>query len=158
VSSGNPLQITTLKDLLRPNIRVALADPDATCLGRASQRALGDLFQSIRSKAEILTFSCEETVRAVADGKVDVAVGWHSFRSWYAKQVDLIRPADLGDVYPSEAVALHTADSKQRSLAAEFIRFLGSETGRAILREWGYGTSVSDAREAIAQLDFVRGW
>jgi molybdate transport system substrate-binding protein len=158
VARGNPLSIVSLSDLLRPNIKIALADPDKTCLGQASRRALGDLFGKVQAKAELVTNSCEETVRAVADGRVDVAVGWHSFRSWFAKDIDLIRPTDIGDVDPSVALAMFTSHSQHKKVAEQFLAYLRSEDGISILRNWGYGTSPEEARSSVAKLTFVRGW
>jgi molybdate transport system substrate-binding protein len=158
VAPGNPRRITRLADLMQAGIKVALADPGTTCLGQATRRALGDRMAAIEAGATLITHSCEQTVQAVVEGRVDVAIGWHSFRSWYAGRVELIRPAESIDIEPSAAIALIGSGSQQPELARQFREFLGTAHGRQILWRWGYATSVEEAQRSVEQLEFVRGW
>jgi molybdate transport system substrate-binding protein len=159
VPRGNPRGILTLADLVRPGMRLALADPGSTCLGATSH----ELFERAGIQAEIearVTFSsesCEQTVEGVVQDRADAAVAWRVLPEWFADRVELIRLA--GDGIPvASAWAAVAGSARKPERARAFLQHLTSAESRAVWAAQGYPTTEREARELATQPPFRRGW
>lgn len=148
VPKDNPKGITTLEDLAKPGVRVAIARPDTVCVGLYAVEVLerAGLSAQVRPNIVSNTESCAKTAQVVALGQVDAVLGWEVFEHW--------DPTKIKTIYlPRERVprigflaAAIGANAKDVELARAFLDFLASPDGQAIYGKWNYLTSVEAAR------------
>ena len=138
VPKGNPKKIGTVNDLLRGDIAVALGKPEACQVGRISNQILeknGIDKSRIRNLKESLTVN--ELAVWVEMKDVDAAIVWDAIAAVASKGVDAIRIPDEKNVI-SEVVVGLLKTSRNKDAARQFVDFMRSEKGRAILRNRGY--------------------
>jgi len=117
VHRGNPKHIASLSDLFRPDIRLALANPDAAAVGKATR----DLFQrrSQWSQLERRTRVFKPTVNDVANdvklGEVDAGIVWDATVQLYP-DLEAVELNEL--VSAQENVAVGVLSSSQSPTAA----------------------------------------
>jgi len=151
VPRSNPARIERLEDLARDGVRVAIARPDAVCVGLYAVEVLEKtgLAEQVRRNIVVQAESCEKVAQIVSLGLVDAAIGWRVFEHWKpdalrAIPIDPRRVPRIG--YIAGAVA---ARSKLRAKAGHFLEFLTSDEAKAVLSRWGYiGTEVEARRWA----------
>ncbi|WP_297055124.1 molybdate ABC transporter substrate-binding protein [Thermosulfurimonas sp.] len=162
VKKGNPKGIHSLRDLLKPGIRVAIANPEGVCVGvyavEILERALRPAEKAaFRQKLTNYTGSCAQTAAAVSLGAVDAVIGWRIFAYWDPKHLEAIplRPEEVVRVgYMPIAVARFT---RNRPLAEAFIRFITSPEGKDIFRRYHYFMSPEEAFSFIGARKPVGG-
>lgn len=146
---GNPKNIGTLSDLLRPDISVGIGNPESVCVGLYAVEVLdhSGLLEQIKQAGTIKTYadSCERTATLIALKAVDAIIGWSVFASWNPDSTDVVylAPGQVPRVaYIPAALSTYAQD---RDSAQEFIDFLTSEQGRAIFVKYGYQVTEQDA-------------
>lgn len=154
VVKGNPLGIRTLKDLTRPGIRVAIANPEGVCVGAYAVEIIESALKTdekaaLRRNLVNYAESCEKTATAISLKMADAVIGWSVFEHWDPLRIETVRlPASqiprIG--YIPIAISRFTKD---RSAAQRFIDFLSGSEGRKIFARYRYFTSE---KEAIAWL------
>jgi molybdate transport system substrate-binding protein len=150
VPRGNPKQIVGLKDLLRPGLRVAIADPESVCLGLyaveiVEKNLSAQELEAFRRNLVNYTGSCEKTAAAVALRQVDAVLGWRVFEYWDPERIETV-PLDPREIvrigYLPAAVSRF---SQQPEFARRFIDFLASPEGQEIFRQFHYFTTPEEA-------------
>lgn len=149
VHRDNPKEIKSLKDLGKPGIRVAIANPDAVCVGRYAVEILeyNNLIEKIKPNIVTYTQSCAATANLLAlTGDIDAVIGWRVFKYWNSKiETILLKPEQIPRLaYIPAAVSIFSDHTKE---ALEFIKFLKSEEGGKIFSKWGYITLMSEAKQ-----------
>lgn len=152
VQKGNPKNIKSLKDLLRPGVRVGIATPETVCVGAYAV----EILQKNLTPAEIELFrrqnlanypeSCEKTANAVSLKAVDAVIGWSVFNKWDPQGIETIKlsPSELVRVgYIPLAVSKFT---KNEELAKAFIDLVVSKEGIDIFKKHGYFISAAEAQ------------
>jgi len=162
VQKGNPHDIRTLKDLTRPGIKVAIANPETVCVGLYAVEIIEKNLspeEKAAFKANLLNYteSCEKTATAVSLKQVDAVIGWSVFEHWSPDTIEAIPlPADqiprVG--YIPIAVASYTKD---RATAQRFIDFVGGEPGQKIFTRYGYFANPEQAYTYIGEKKPVGG-
>ena len=138
VPKGNPRKIAAINDLLREDLTVALGKAEACQVGRVSDQVLkknGVERGNIKNLKESLTVN--ELAVWVEMKDVDAAIVWDAIAAVAAKGVDAIRIPDEKNVI-SEVVVGLMKTSKSKDAARQFVDFMRSEKGRAILSGKGY--------------------
>jgi molybdate transport system substrate-binding protein len=162
VQKGNPQNIQTLHDLTRPGLKVAIADPEAVCVGLYAveiieQNLSAEEKAAFRANLLNYTESCEKTATAVALKQVDAVIGWSVFENWNPDTIETV-PLDASQIprvgYIPIAVASYT---KNRAAAQQFIDFLMSEEGQSIFAAYGYFATPEDAMAFIGEEKPVGG-
>lgn len=149
VAKGNPLEINSLEDLTRENLRIGLADPDGVCVGLYAIEILyaNNLLQKIRANLKGMVESCAKAASMIPLNMVDVVLGWREFAAWQPHTMDTVLP------HPEEIPRLAfipgaaIKSSKNRKGADAFLAFLTSQEGQAIFRKWGYLTTENEVRQ-----------
>lgn len=150
VQKGNPKNIKTLKDLTRPGIKVAIANPEGVCVGAYAVEIVENNF-SARLKRKFLknlvnyTGSCAKTMTAVALKTVDAVIGWRVFQYWVPESVETVplKPQEVIRVgYIPIAVSTFT---KKRQQAQQFLDFMLSEKVLSIFKKYHYFSSPDEA-------------
>lgn len=154
VQKGNPLGIRTLHDLTRPQVRVAIANPEGVCVGAYAVEIIESAFTAdekaaFRRNLVNYTESCEKTATAISLGMVDAVIGWSVFEHWDPQRIETVplpKEQVLRIGYIPVAISKYTQD---RDRAQHFIDFLAGPEGRAVYARHRY---FATAQEAIAWL------
>jgi molybdate transport system substrate-binding protein len=151
VQKGNPKNIKSLDDLLKPGNRVAIGDPMSVCVGLYAYEILeGEgLLDDVRKARTFVTYteSCEKTASLIVLKAVDAVMGWDVFANWNPDTTDVVylEPEQIPRIaYVPGAVCTFT---KNRAKAQEFLDYLASPAGQAIFARWGYVTTEQEARK-----------
>jgi molybdate transport system substrate-binding protein len=150
VVKGNPLGIRTLRDLTRPNIRIAIANPESVCLGIYTVEIVEHSLtaaekEAFRRNIVNYTESCEKTATAISLKMVDAVIGWSVFEHWDPARIETVRLTAkqiprIG--YIPIAIAKAT---KKRDAAQRYIDFMAGSDGRKIFTRFKYFTSAQEA-------------
>jgi len=154
VQKGNPKNIHSLKDLLNPGIKVAIANPETVCVGLYATEIIDKSLtaeEKVAFKKNLLNYteSCDKTATAISLKTVDAVIGWSVFQDWDPKNIETI-PLQQNEIqrigYIPIAVSTFT---ENRELAQQFIDFLNSEDGKAIFKEYKYFGGPEEANSYI---------
>jgi molybdate transport system substrate-binding protein len=152
VHKGNPRHIHSLKDLLKPGVRLAIADPESVCVGTYAveviEKNLSPKERELFRKNLVTTVeSCEKTANIISLKGVDAVIGWEVFEHWDPAGIATIflKPEEVPRIgYIPAAVSRFTSD---RALADQFIHFLISPETKGVFRKHGYLMSLEEARK-----------
>ena len=148
VARGNPRKIGSLADLLRPDVKVCQANPDAAAVGKLVRQALEKRGQWTPLREKTLVF--KPTVNDVANdlklGTVDAGFVWDANVRQYP-ELERVEVPELAGVQATvSAVVLKS--SLAPSAALRFARFLAAtDRGQLEFRKSGYEPIDGDAWE-----------
>ncbi len=150
VQKGNPQSIKNLKDLTRPGLKIAIANPEGVCVGLYAVEIIENFLtakekEAFRANLVNYTESCEKTATVVALGAVDAVIGWSVFQYWNPEKIETVplKPEEVIRIgYIPIAISKYT---ENKELAQQFIDFLVSEEGKAIFRKYHYFMSPEEA-------------
>ncbi|MFZ2070534.1 MAG: molybdate ABC transporter substrate-binding protein [Halobacteriota archaeon] len=142
VQEGNPENITSLEDMARPGIKVALGDVKECAIGILSKKMLEKqgLYEEIKANnLEVTTATVNELLTYVAIGTVDAAIVWEDNVGTLVEQGEV----DVVEIEPSKNIIETIPISVTRctnnpELAKEFTDFVCSKKGRGIWEENGF--------------------
>ncbi len=149
-AKGNPKKIQSAKDLLRGDVRVALANPDAASIGKQTQIALAkagwwqDLERGVRSRG-VFKPTVNDVANDVKIGTVDAGVVWDSTARQYP-ELEIVAPLtdDPNSVMEVSIAVLRSC--RQPVEALRFARYLSApEKGQQALRRHYYTVVEGDA-------------
>lgn len=156
VQKGNPKNIHTLKDLTRPGLKVAIANPETVCVGLYAVEIIDKNMtpeEKAALRANIINYteSCDKTATAVSLKTVDAVIGWSVFQYWDPERIETI-PLQSNEIlrigYIPIAVSKYT---QNKVLAQQFIDFLVSDEGKAIFKKYNYFMTPEEATVYIGQ-------
>jgi molybdenum ABC transporter molybdate-binding protein len=129
VARGNPKGIQSLADLQRPEVSVALANPDAAAIGRITRAALerANLWQTFSSQAKVFKPTVNDVANDVKLGAVDAGIVWDANLPQYPELVAIPAP-ELAHDQAHIALGI-LKSSTQPSAALHFARFLAARDG-----------------------------
>lgn len=162
VQRGNPKNIKGLKDLTRPGLKIAIANPENVCVGTYAVEIIEKNFnqkekEQFRKNLINYTESCEKTATAVSLKTVDAVIGWRVFHYWDPERIDTIplKPSEISRIgYLPIAISKYSKDPK---LAQFFIDFITSEDGRSYFKKYNYLMSTEEAIAYIGEKKPVGG-
>lgn len=148
VQKGNPKNIMCLEDLMRPGIRVGIADPKSVCVGLYAKELLdkNNLWGNVSRNIVVYAASCEQAAQLIYTGSVDAVIGWHVFYYWNPDKADIIwiEPAKIPKIgYIAGAV---TTFARNKDLAEKFLEFLVSEEVHNLWAKHGYFPTLQGAK------------
>ena len=138
VRPGNPKKITSLKDLIKPGIRIL----DVNGAGQ-----LG-MWEDLAGKQNLIV-GIQKNIKKSFPNTASAIIAWKtdnsydaiiSYTSWYLRLKDvsqLIKIPPSQNVYRGTPIALTTI-TNQKKEAQQFIRFMLSDEGHAIFKKWGW--------------------
>ncbi len=162
VVKNNPKRILKLKDLLRKDLKIAMANPEGVCLGNYSVEIIENNFS--HEEKEILkkniinyTGSCSKTAGAISLKTVDAVLGWRVFKYWDKKNIENIK-LDKSEIarigYIPVAVSKFTKNKKN---SKKFIQFLKSEKSKKIFKKYNYFVSKKQVFDYIGEEKKIGG-
>jgi molybdate transport system substrate-binding protein len=162
VQKGNPKAVKTLKDLTKPGIRVAIANPESVCVGlyavEVVERNLS-ANEKVAFRKNLVNYaeSCEKTATIISLKAADVVIGWSVFNHWDPERIETV-PLKGDEIvrvgYIPIAISKFTAN---RALSQKFIDYILSNEGQAIFRKYHYFMTPGEAFAWIGQKKPVGG-
>jgi len=150
VPKGNPANITTLQDLARPGVRVALGEPDGPAIGKAAKKMLqrDGLWEAVNANTVVTAATVNELVVYLELNQADATIIWEDL--FNPLTMDIVEiPEEMGVVNIVPIGSLNFSDN--HSLADDFMNFVASDEATAIFTRHGFTTYPSakygDARE-----------
>jgi molybdenum ABC transporter molybdate-binding protein len=158
VSKGNPKHIQSFDDLLRKDVRVVQANPDAAAVATLTQKVLQD--SGTWSKIESATSGFRTTVNDVANdvlvGAADAGIVYDAVLHTYPG-LEFVALPEFSQASSQVAVGVIAA-SKQPTAALHFARYL-TATDRGLLQyaEHGFQTKLGDQWSDVPELSIFAG-
>ena len=143
VRKGNPKHIQSLADLLRDDVKVALANPEAASISRVSRKALGDTWEKLAARATVMKPTVTEIAADVSLGTVDAGIIWDATAAQF-KETQVVEVPELSD-RKENASACVLSFCTQPTAALRFARYLTApEKGGAVFKENGFTPAGGD--------------
>ena len=156
VAAGNPKSIRSLDDLLREDVRVAVGNPDAASIGKATRRGMGARWEAFARKAAVMKPTVTELAQDLQVGAVDAAVIWNSTVPQFAG-LEPVRVPEF-DAEPDRVSLSVLTASEQPAQALKFARYLTApEKGGVVLGEMKFEAIPGDEWAARPELVFFSG-
>jgi len=134
---GNPKNIRALDDLLKPGVRLALANPESASISRVLRKALGERWQPLASHATVFKPTVMDVASDAALGSVDAAIVWDSVVPQFAG-AEMVNVAEFEKLEENASVAL-LKSSKQPAEALRLAHYMASsEKGGKVFVKNGY--------------------
>jgi molybdate transport system substrate-binding protein len=134
VPAGNPGKVTGLADLARPELRVAICEPQVPC-GTAAKKLLAAA--GVTAEPDTLTTDVKEATSLVSLGEADAALIYRTEAAAEGDAVEAIdvpEAAELVNEYPVAVVA----DAPNPAGAQLVVAAITGEPGRIILADAGF--------------------
>jgi molybdate transport system substrate-binding protein len=134
VPAGNPGEVTGLADLARPELRVAICEPEVPC-GAASERLL--TAAGVTAAPDTLTTDVKEATSLVSLGEADAALIYRTDAAAEGDAVETIEVPEAEEVvndYPV-AILVHAPNPDGARVVVDAIT---GESGQAILADAGF--------------------
>lgn len=142
VQKGNPKGIGSLRDLLKPGVKVGFGDPNACAIGKSTEQVLaknGIKWEQISGNVRFQSLTVNELGMQIQARSLDAVVVWDAMARYYSRFGDQIAiPLDKNVVSTVDAGVLKFTKNKEG--AEKFVAFLVSEKGREIFAKHNYGT------------------
>jgi len=143
VRAGNPKGLNTFADLLRDDVKVALANPESASIGKSTRTAAGEQWDKLSSKVAVMKPTVTEIAADLSLGAVDAAVIWDSTVAQF-KGIEAVHVAEL-DAKVERVSAMILAGSKQPPRALQFARYLAApEKGGSVFKANGFTPAGGD--------------
>ncbi len=160
VAKGNPKKIQSLEDLLRPDLRIALGNPEAASIGRQTKKLLeqAGVWAAIKKQVE-RTGVFKPTVPEVANdiklGAVDAGIIWDATTAQYPELEAIHLP--LFDAAKNEISIAVLASGRQPTGALRFARYLNSKIGNRVFKQYGFEAVDGDEWAWHPEITFFCG-
>lgn len=143
VAKGNPKGVQTLADLSRPDIRLALPNPEAASIGKVTKKLLGNQWEALAAKAAVMKPTVTEIAADVKLGASDAALVWDSTVPQF-EGLAMIQVPELSA--HAEKVSVGVLKSAASSVEAlKFARYLAApDKGGAIFQKQGFQIVAGD--------------
>lgn len=158
VKRGNPRSIKTFKDLLRDDVRLVQANPDAAAIGKVTRRELTKTSQW--DELEKATVATRTTVTDVANDLLvdaaDAGIVYDAVLQTYP-DLDYVELPELAGTGSQVSVGVISA-SKQPSAALHFARYLSAQDrGLKHYAKHGFRTEGGDTWADIPRMSIFAG-
>lgn len=143
VAKGNPKQVDSIAALKKPEIKLALANPEAASIGRVTKKLLGADWDELVAKAAVMKPTVTEIAADLSLGAVDAAIVWDSTVPQF-KGLEAVTLPELAK-HEEFATAAVLSSSTQSAEALRFARYLSApEKGGAVFQKHGFKNVPGD--------------
>jgi len=150
VKKGNPKDIHGIEDLLRPDVRFAMANPETVYVGQLAAEIFdknlpSDKLNALRGNVQTYAEDISKLLSYLLMNQVDAVLGFDFLKGWAPDKVDIVK------LRPNEVIRIGngqigiTAFSKNPQGAERFIGFILSDKGQEVFKRYGYLTSLKEA-------------
>jgi molybdate transport system substrate-binding protein len=162
VQKGNPKGIANLKDLTRPSLRVAIANPEIVFTGMLAAELVDkslspDERRLFRKNLVTYPEDFNKLATVLVLKNVDAIVGLHNLSQWYPDKVDTIklRVDQIQRIGTGQVSVL--SHSKVIPLAEKFKNFMTSTESNEIFAKYHYFATPQDAFAWIGAVKPIGG-
>ncbi|MBA7613172.1 putative binding protein [subsurface metagenome] len=146
VPSGNPGNISSLADLARPGIQVAVTRSETTLLGKYAPEIFSKAGLAEEISKNIVTEAArpDNLLTMLVMGQVDAGIIWHFYQVQAPDDIEIIflPPEQLTGT--GEIQIAVSSYCKNKNEALKFIDFITSAEGKEVFKNLGY---IVDAEE-----------
>jgi molybdenum ABC transporter molybdate-binding protein len=145
VKRGNPLKIATLQDLTRDDVRVSLANPEVTAIGKIVQDKLaGDpIWEAVWEKRTVEKSTVNDVANDVKTGAVDAGIVWDTTAA-PIPDIEAIDAPELDELESDICIGV-VAQSARPSRALHFARYASArDKGLLHFGKRGYRVARGD--------------
>jgi molybdate transport system substrate-binding protein len=145
VAKGNPKQIKTFDDLLKPEMRVAQANPESAAIGKLTKQTLtkAGKWDALHERTTVYTTTVNEVANNVKVGAVDAGIVFDAVLADY-DSLEAVTLAELEPVVANIAAAV-LKSSPNPTRALHFARYLSADDkGLVHYRKLGFKTVDGD--------------
>jgi len=158
VKKGNPKAILDFEDLLRDEIRLVQADPDAAAIGKVVRKVLqqSDTWESLKSATTVFRTTVNEAANDVVVGGADAAIVYDAVLHTYP-DLEFVEIDELIPTLSQISVGV-IRSTKQPADALHFARFLSAaDRGLKRYAEYGFRVAGGDQWSDVPQLRLFAG-
>ncbi|MDP6930193.1 MAG: substrate-binding domain-containing protein, partial [Planctomycetota bacterium] len=158
VARGNPKKVRSLRDLLRDDISVGFAHPEAAAVGRIARRVLteGGLWQEVKARVTVFKPTVMDLANSLKIGAIDLAVIWDATAAQYP-EIEEVRVEAFDARRQSISLGV-LSWSEQPTAALRFARYLAArDAGLPHFAKLGYAVVDGDRWEETPELELMSG-
>jgi molybdenum ABC transporter molybdate-binding protein len=145
VPKGNPKKIASLDDLLKDDVRLCQANPDAAAIGKLTRDVLtkAEKWEAVNAATDVFKTTVNEVAADVKVGAVDAGFVFDAVLHDFAT-LEAVKLPELADAKANVGIAI-LKSSEQPKQALHFARYLtASDKGLVRYRELGFEPVESD--------------
>ncbi len=157
-AKGNPANIQGIQDLLRDDLDVACATPDAAAVGKLTRTLLTDagIWEQLEPKIKVFEPTVNGIANALKLGSVDVGIIWDAVANQYSDLETLSAPEFESGIQNVSIGVLES--SQQPTKALKFARFLAArDRGGKVFESMGYPPINGDVWADVPKVTFFSG-
>ncbi len=158
VPKGNPKDIQSLADLLKPNLRLVQANPDAAAIGkvtRATLQASGQ-WESLDKATTAYRTTVNDVANDLVVGAADAGIVYDAILHTYP-QLEAIHIPELEAAVSKVAIGV-IASSKQPSAALHFARYVAAQDrGQKHYIEHKFQVATGDTWADVPEISLFAG-
>lgn len=158
IPKGNPKSITSLSDLLRDEIRLVQASPDATAIGKVVKKEFEE--NGLWAKLDQATLSYKTTVNEVANdilvGAADAGIVFDAVLHTYS-ELEFIEVDELKPIFSTIEISV-IKGTERPTQALHFARYLAARNrGLVRYKEFGFRPVSGDQWDEAPELSIFAG-
>jgi molybdate transport system substrate-binding protein len=140
VQKGNPKNIESLDDLLKPGLRLGVGDFDAMAVGRQAEVMLkrAGIYDAFMKNVEVVGGTAPKLCLPVCMNSIDAAINLTATAKTFDHCTDIVLIDEKRVVYSTFPVAL-TKYARNNGHAMKYFQFVQSPKARKIFDEHGFG-------------------
>ncbi len=158
VAKGNPLNIQSVKDLTRKDVKLSLANPESAAIGRMTKIMLeqsGD-WEAISKHTKVMKPTVNGICNDIKLGAVDAGIVWRSVAAMY-NELESVNVPEWNQFKRPVSMGV-LKGSKNPTEALKFMRYFSArDKGLKIFNSMGYETVVGDMWEEKPSILFYSG-
>jgi molybdenum ABC transporter molybdate-binding protein len=158
VPKGNPKQVQRLDDLLREDMRISQANPDAAAIGKLTRDVLkaSGQWEKLHGRTTVYKTTVNEVANDVKVGAVDAGIVFDAVLHDYAT-LEAVRIPELSAATANISVGVLNA-SQRASQALHLARYLASrDKGLVRYKEFGFEPGEGDAWSEKPEITLYAG-
>lgn len=157
-AKGNPKNIQGLKDLLREDLNIACATPDAAAVGKLTRQLLTEagIWDELEPNVKVFEPTVNGIANALKLGSVDVGIIWDAVANQYEEIETLVVPEFESG---TQHVSIGVLESSERpTQALKFARYLAArDRGGKVFESMGYPSVNGDVWAEVPKVTFFSG-
>lgn len=143
VKKGNPKNIHALADLMRAEVKFAIANPDSASISKVTRNLLGAQWQDLAAKAAVMKPTVTEVAADAQLGAVDAAIVWDAMVRQF-KDLEAVEVPEVAKHRENASAAVLTFCTQPQE-ALKFARYLAApERGGKVFKEQGFQLAGGD--------------
>jgi molybdate transport system substrate-binding protein len=158
VPAGNPRNITSIRDFLRPDVSYSIGVPEATSVGRITKKVFEelDIWEEIETKTTVFKPTVYDVANDVKLKTVDAGIVWNVVGDQYPDLEIIEDPAFARFIETVSVSVLKSSENPTEAL--KFLRYLSArDKGLAVFGKHNYNTIEGDKWAEKPEFVFFSG-